>query len=113
MDRLPDNACLHLPLLGEACRCRLTWLPLGRPRLKRAFHRLLCLPPFLPYLLPGCFLEGVIRRAGQDLLLLAEAWGLPGITALTLPALQGDLMERNLSEQLHQAIWCGFFSSTL
>lgn len=44
---------------------------------------------------------------------MAEAWGLRGITVLTLPALQSDLMERNLSEQLHRAIWCGFFSSTL
>lgn len=67
---------------------------------------------------PLSFAKLFFRRSdqvglGRDLRLLAEAWGLRGITMLALPALQGDLMERNLSQQLQQAIWCGFFSSPL
>lgn len=99
-----EQACLQLFPPGS----RLSWLPLGNP----AFCRLFCLPLHTPF---AKLLFGMADKARleQDFLLLAEAWGLHGITMLTLRALQGALMERNLSKQLQQAIWCGFFSSTL
>lgn len=113
MNWLPDNnASVSTPPSWERPGSRLSRLPLGKPRLTRAFYKLLC----LPFLFVCCELfsgRSAKEGLGQDLLLLAEAWGLHGSTVLTSPALQGELMEHNLSKQLQEAIWCRFFSSAL